>query len=506
MKVKIKSIISTNNAGALTLLLIGVAFFLLNRFTWLYCDDFPYAFCITDHGLDLNRPISGLRDVIVSQYHHYLHSHGRILAIGLDQWFIGMRNKLPFDICNTLVFVGYVWLLLKVAGRYSWTYALLIFVLLTAFLRAYGQVFLWMTGCMNYLWAGFFNLAFLLVLHHNINNNCLRQGMLPILLALVAGWWQESFSVGVVAAMGLFLIYRLWQRQPYAKVPVLMAVAYLMGLIIIVSSPGNMARARDEGVFEGTFLYNFQRNFIHVFLGVRIIWLLIITVVVQHVRHRLDWQHFKHDNSFLLIAIAFELIFLLILGPAAEPRAFFGVETFALILMLRLLPAHPHREVGFVMVIIALAIYLPVLRMTYKNHQVIEAFRKELAPTDGTVFFDLPRYDHTDRHYLGSLLVSDHRSKLFFTEAAYYGKPRLIVLPKRLQQELYFTSSFICAEHLTANGEYTTPDLDFTIKPLPDNEALLPAPNGCEYVSFPSGSYRLKNKPYVHEGLWETKR
>jgi hypothetical protein len=158
------------------------------------------------------------------------------------------------------------------------------------------------------------------------------------------------------------------------------------------------------------------------------------------------------------------------------------------------------------MVIIALAIYLPVLRMTYKNHQVIEAFRKELAPTDGTVFFDLPRYDHTDRHYLGSLLVSDHRSKLFFTEAAYYGKPRLIVLPKRLQQELYFTSSFICAEHLTANGEYTAPDLDFTIKPLPDNEALLPAPNGCEYVSFPSGSYRLKNKPYVHEGLWETKR
>lgn len=489
-----------------SLLLAGVAFFLLNRFTWLYCDDYSYAFCITDHGLDFTRPITGLRDVIVSQYYHFLHSHGRILDIGLDQWFIGMRDKLPFDICNTLVFVGYVWLLQRVARRTKWAYTVLTFVLLVAFLRAFGQVFLWMTGCLNYLWAGFVNLAFLQALRRNATNNSLRHGVLPVIVALVAGWWQESFSVGVIGAMVLFLIYRLWRRQPCAKVPVGMAVAYVLGFIIIIASPGTMARATDEGVFEGAFLYNFVRNFIHVFLGVRIAWLLVITAVVQHFRHRLVWRDFMHDNSFLLLAIAIELLFLLILGPAAEARAFFGVETFSLVLLLRLLPVEPHRATGWLLAVIALAVYLPVLRMTYHNHQVTQAFLRELAPTDGTVFFDLPKYNHTKRHYLGSLLVTDHRSKIFGQEAAYYGKSRLMVLPSRLKQELYLTSSFITPAHRTADGEYTTPDLDFTILPLPADQPLPEPAEGCEYVSFPSGNYRIKNKPYVHDGLWATKR
>lgn len=494
------------SANLFILILTGIAFFLLNRFTWLYCDDFPYAFCITDHGLDLTRPISGFCDAVVSQYYHFLHSHGRVLAIGLDQWFIGMRNKLPFDICNTLVFIGYIWLLQKLSNRRSWGYTLLIFSMQIVLFRAYGQVFLWMTGCMNYLWAGFFNLAFLLVLRKNLDNNSLRRGAFPILLALIAGWWQESFSVGILAAMGLFIIYRLWQRQPYAKVPTLMAVAYLIGFLIILASPGNMARLRDERVFDGGFLHIFLRNTHYIVLGMRICWIFLFTVIIQKIRHKLQWKQFAHDNSFIFWAITFEILFLLILGPGAEPRAFFGVETLAMILLLRLLPIKMPMKMGVAMIVICLSAYLPLLRLTYNNHQVTQAFLKELTPTDGTVFFDLPQYNHTDRHYLGSLVVSDHRSKIFYTEAAYYGKPRLMVLPKRLQQELYFTSSFICPEHLTANGEYTIPEFKFTIKPLPRNLPLPQPSRNHEYVSFPSGNYQIKNKPHIHDELWKAKR
>jgi hypothetical protein len=493
-------------AESIALLLIGIAFFCLNHFTWLYCDDYPYAFCITDHGLDLSHPISGLKDVITSQYQHFLHSHGRILAIGLDQWFIGLRTKLPFNLCNTLIFMGYIWLMQKVARRRNWTYSLLIFVLLMVCLRAFGQVFLWMTGSLNYLWAGFINLLFLLVLRKQIDSNNLLHGLPCLLLALAAGWWQESFSVGIVATMALFIIYRLRHHQPIARVPLLMAVAYLIGFIIILASPGNAARARDEGVFEGSFLHYLDRNFTHVILGVRIIWLFVFTAVIQYFRHKLNIRQFFSDNSFLLSAIGIELLFLFILGPAAEARAFFGVETLALILLLRLLPEQPHKAVGIVLPIIAIAAYWPIAQMSYRNHIVTQAFLKEMRPTDGTVFFDLPQYSRTQRHYLGSLLVTDHRSKLFYTEAAYYGKKRLIVLPRRLKEELYETTSFLCPEHLTPNGEYTTPDIHFTIKPIPRGQEVPLGEKGCEYVSFPTGNYRLKNKHYVHDGLWATKR
>lgn len=486
----------------LSFFLIGTAFLLLNLFTWLYCDDYTYAFCLTEQGVDFSRPIAGLVDVVVSQYHHYIHSHGRIIEIGLDQWFLGMRCKPVFDVCNTLVFMGYIWLLLKVSDRQHWVYTWFVFLILVVAVRAFGEVFLWMTGCLNYLWAGFFNLAFLMMYAS-------KKQFHPIilcLLALVAGWWQECFSIGISGALLLTIVYRKYYRHDMDRQQLLMAGAYIVGTLLIIASPGNMGRCDDEGLFSNYFVENYWRNVLYVLLGLRVFWIFVVTAVVQKLRHRIGWRQVGKDNHFLLIAIGVEMLFLIVLGPIAQPRAFFGVETLSLVLLLRLLPAIEKKPVPLLMVLLSLGTYLPVLQLTWKNHQNTQDFLALVSLSDGTVFYDLPHYSHTERHYLGSFLVTDHRSRLFQQEAAYYGKQRLMVLPKRMKQELYLTSSFICPEHLTHEGEYTVPDITFTIKPLPKNQPLPQPSEGCEYVSFPSGNYMLKDKSYLHEGLWVTRR
>ena len=488
------------------LIIAGLVFLVQNWWTWLYCDDFTYAFCLGPQGVDFSRPITGIRDVLVSQYYHFLNTHGRILAIGLDQWFLGLREKHLFDVCNALVFTGYIWLMQKVSGRTGWSYTLLTIVVVYGCMRAFGQVFLWQTGCLNYLWGGFFNLAFLYVLRRHQDDDNLKHSALPCLLALAAGWWQESFSIGVLSALGVVLLWSWWKHKKVARVPLLMGIAYFAGTMVILCSPGNLGRTADEGIFGEYVITHWWRNIIHVLINVRVFWLLVAAAVVQQLRHKVVLKTFAHDNALLLLAMGIEMLFLMILGPIAEPRALFGMETFALVLLLRLMPDTCSWHVGAVLAVLTLAIYLPVMRMTWKNHQITQAYLQEVEASEGTIFFNLPHYSHRQRHYLGDLLVTDHRSQLFIQEAAYYGKPRLMVLPHQMRQELYTSSSFICPEHMTAEGEYTTPDIDFTVKPWPSGQPLPLNEEGCEYVSFPSGNYRLKNKPYLHSGLWTTKR
>jgi hypothetical protein len=69
------------------------------------------------------------------------------------------------------------------------------------------------------------------------------------------------------------------------------------------------------------------------------------------------------------------------------------------------------------------------------------------------------------------------------------------VLPRRLYDELYKTSSFICPEHEWRPGEYSTHELPFSVIPLPKEKSLPSSDEDSEYVAFPSGNYLLKDKP-----------
>ena len=479
-------------SGALpALLLVGVVFLLLNLLTGLYSDDYAYAFkLLADKTIDLRQPIGSLWDILESQYNHYLIVHGRVLAIGLDQWFLFLKDKHIFDVCNTLVFVGFVWLLQRLGGKQGWTSTLFCAAVLFVFTRAFGDVFLWMTGCLNYLWGAFFNLAFLYVLQRHKEDNRPLGGILPMLLGLAAGWWQECFSIGIATALVTSGIIRWRRKQKCGAVPVMMSVGYLVGTLLVVFAPGTIDRIGREGIDSEFLIAHLLSNILYVLSGLRIFWLFIIFGIVACLRKRQNARNILHENGFLLLATGAEMLFLMMVGRTAESRAFFGVEAFSLVLLLRMIPSWS-RAVSIAITAVFVSVSLPILHLNLRNYHTTQSFLDELTVSNGIVFFDIPHYSRTEIHYLGSRIQMDHHGSLFFREAAYYNKPFIMVLPKRMEQELYHTASFISPKNEIRPGEYSSDDLDFVVVPLPAGKPLPPSSVGREYVSFPSGNYLI---------------
>lgn len=487
------------SVDCLVLSLVGVAFLLLNLFTFTYCDDYPYAFFLNADGvIEPSHRINSISDILLSQYHHYFYANGRILDNGLVQWFMSLNNKHIFDVCNTLVFMGYIFFLQKVSNRQDRKSTILTVALLLGLMRAFGELFLWMSGCLNYLWGGLFNLTFLYELRRHYNDKNITTGWWLILLSLLAGWWQEGFSIGITVALCISIGYEWWCKRPWAAVPLMMAAAYIAGTLLLVLSPGTLDRMARDGADGSYMLSHLGENIVYVLRGMRLFWVAIIIVIIQHFQHKQPFRTFLDNNSFLLIAIVTSILFLMMLGRVAAPRSFFGIETLSLIIVLRLFPS-VHKTRNIVLAVIVTIAYLPIVHMSWKNHQTMQVFLQEVRTSGENVFFDLPRYSPTQVHYLGSLLELNHHSFIFKLEAAFYGKECMRVLPKRFYQELYLTSSFINPKNEWRPGEYSTHEMVFSVIPLPADQPLPESTEDLEYISFPSGNYLLKDKEGIRK-------
>lgn len=476
------------------LLTAGLMFWLLNALTCMFSDDYPVSFGFRDYGIDLTKPVRTFSDVVVSQYYHYLTQHGRVLTIGTDQLFLALRHKPVYDVCNTLFFVAFLYLIQVFSKQRGWASILLSLVLMFGLFRAFGEVFLWQTGSINYLWGIVLNLVLLYALNRHRNSNRLWPSLWLTLFAFVVGTWQESFSIGIGAALVIGLSYSLYRHQRQYVVPWLATIAYFAGILFYVVSPGTQERATIAGLDLQSSLAGLGGGILYVLAGQRIFWVLVVTFIIRFRKDRAARNDFVRDNWFLLTAILFQMLFLMFVGKTAEPRAFFGIESFSLILLFKALPPISNR-IGILAGVVFLTIYAMVVHLTWNNYRAMQDFYAELDRSDGLVFFDIPQYTRTDRHYLGSSLLINHQRSLFNAEAAYYGKDFIMVLPKRLKQELYLTSSFICPEHRTAPWQYTVDELNFIVVPLKRDGHVPESKYGCEIVTFPSGRYALMNKP-----------
>ena len=407
---------------------VGLAFLLLNLCTWYYSDDYAYAFrLLADGTMDFSHRVCGVVDVLVSQYHHYMLVHGRAIATGLNQWFLSLDNRGVFAVCNAAVFMGYVYLAQRLSGRRGWGYTLLITALLFVCTRQFGDVFLWQSACVNYLWGGFFNLLFLLLLSCKKSRSFLW--LLPLgLLAVVVGWMQECFSVGMSAALLILGVWRCIRKAPVDVMGTTMIVGYVTGSLLLILAPGTLLRMSRNEIDVHCLSTHFLANALYVLTGLRIFWLYLLVTVFRVTRHQTTWHQLFLTDQLLWCAMLGGIVFLMFLGPVAEPRAFFGVETMALVLLLRQLPSMP---VGASVVALCtfIAIYIPVAYVSWRNHTVTQAFFRELSQSpDGVVYFHVPHYSSFERHYLGSRLVFDEHSELFFRESAFYNKPQIKVI------------------------------------------------------------------------------
>lgn len=346
------------------LLAVFVVMYLLNRFSPMSADDWHYVFIF-----GTQEPIDSLRDIAVSQFSHYQHFNGRLWIHSLVQFFDGILGKSVFNPFNALVFVLFLLVIARVVtadkGNHykvmSVAFALLFFAM-----PGFEDVFLWLSGSFNYLWAG----TALLLFHYLLERETMpRWAYIPLaLFGLLCGWSNEAFVIGLAAAY--FLYYVVFHRERFRAHRRWMLPAFFVGVALLVFAPASFYRASITGTPSSLSVSLYYMRHI------RLIPILVVALLLLVLTRRLKFVDWLKREQVLVMALVVEMAFLMMIGIDAT-HSRFGIELFALVLLLRLMNWNRLGN-GLVTVlniaVLAVAAYvIPIAKQCY------EASQQELA-------------------------------------------------------------------------------------------------------------------------------
>ena len=216
------------------LLAACVVMYVMNTLTPFKEDDMAYSVI----------PSGSLREFCSSLVDHFMTTNGRFADV-VANLFCAVLGKPVFNVCNALVFglMAHLVALLS-AGRRSLMALTLFLAVVGVCYPVPGETMLWVAGSCNYLWAVTASLALIYyMLNHKDGPLGWGRAALLLLGAFVAGNFNEATSFGVFA--GLFLYYAFNRRKVDRRVVIAM-VGYLLGVVMIVASPGAWSRMAEE--------------------------------------------------------------------------------------------------------------------------------------------------------------------------------------------------------------------------------------------------------------------
>ena len=252
-----------NRSRAAALLVLAGIFLLLlycTHETDLVADDYRYCFSYAD-----GSRITSVSQILPSMAAHRLSMNGRVVPHFLVQLFL-LLPKLVFDVINAALFTALVWLVAYSAGRGARPNALLllsVFGCLWLLQPDFGQVFLWLTGSVNYLWCGVLCLVWLLPWATAfLTGKSPARGVriVYVLFSFVVGAYSENGTVAMVA-MALAFLLLLWfegkQTPPRWMLPslALMLAGFFYMMLAPAESMNKSAEMRLDVLFAN-FLAN----------------------------------------------------------------------------------------------------------------------------------------------------------------------------------------------------------------------------------------------------------
>ena len=189
---------------------------------------------------------AGFMDFMRAQYDHFLTSNGRC-ADFFATLFCAYLGKPLFNVFNTLVFalMAHLVSLLSTGRRSVMVLALFIAYVGVAY-PVPGQTMLFIAGSCNYMWAITASLL-LVYLLQRVCGKRLSWGktVLLMLLAFVAGNFNEATSFGV---FGGLVLYYIFNREKFDRNAKWAMLAYFLGVALIFISPAAWERASQGGV------------------------------------------------------------------------------------------------------------------------------------------------------------------------------------------------------------------------------------------------------------------
>lgn len=180
-------------------------------------------------------------DFLRSRYEHYLTTNGRF-SDTMATIFCSMLGKPLFNVCNTLVFGGLLYLVSLLSTRRRSILAVTLFLAFVGCCYPVpGETMLFLAGSCNYMWAITASLLLIYVLQR-LDGTPLGTGksVLLVIGAFVAGNFNEATSMGMLAGL---VLYYLFNRDRFNRTVALALAGYLLGVLVTISSPAAWSRA-----------------------------------------------------------------------------------------------------------------------------------------------------------------------------------------------------------------------------------------------------------------------
>lgn len=298
---KIVQKINKNKKNVIAIVAMFFVALFYNSMSPYTTDDFAYMLDFSN-----GERISNLFQIFGSLWSHYLGIHGRILPHFFAQLLL-MFPKWIFNIINAAVFVWLICLVLQAGEKKKFN--LLLFVAIPIafwiYIPAYGQIFLWMTGSINYCWAYVFSLIYIryyIDLYKNSTQVLDNKKICGLsLFGLFFGAYSELISFPTVFVSFIFACLVMLEKRKiknYWKycIPI---VTSAIGYLTMVFSPAEATR-QGELSLGGVF-----KNFIDVFETyyqcagkLLIVWAVLMVIAI----------YFKVNKKVVVISVSFFVI------------------------------------------------------------------------------------------------------------------------------------------------------------------------------------------------------
>lgn len=285
----------------LSLSAIFILSFVYNTLSPYTADDFSYMYSFAT-----DERITSFFQIFPSMVNHYITMNGRTVAHFLVQCML-MIPKPVFNIINALVFTTMIYLIYSLTSR-SKKFSLLLFFAIPICLwvntPVYGQVFLWVTGSINYYWAyvtGLIFMSFYIKLFRTEKE--LSKGAYTFLciLGFLFGGYSENTSFSVIFISFLLLAFVSFKLKNFKflvkyTIPVILGATGYLTILLSPASSGKIG-----GFSIGTLLHN-----------------LIELLTAYYTRHQPSLiilailfviaVHYKVDKKEILLGLAYFLI------------------------------------------------------------------------------------------------------------------------------------------------------------------------------------------------------
>lgn len=398
----------------------------------------------------------------------------RPIAHFIGRIFTGCFDKWVFNLANTAMMGCLVVCAFRLARR-SFNFGfetMALLVSLVFFILCKGESYLWCAGSVNYLWAGTGSLVFCIVAERMERVDATWPEVAwYCLLALIAGWLQESFSLPILCAM---CAYHVLHRKSFNAKKAIVLLSYLAGTLLLVRVAG-----RRTSTIPPFTLSEFAMTLIKIAVAVKGVWVLLAVLLV-----RKDRMAIVRRNAFPLLVVMASICMIAIVGFNGE-RCLWAANLFAIIVIVR--ECRPSRRIAYALSVALAATLCVCCILGFRIGREFDVFTEHyLASEQGLCWHERVRCGPFARFFHQFMYGWNDtwHGKVY---ARFHGREVAPIAFRKEDYDALLSDTFCIPSNRLATviEAYTTPRSNAIVVPWPDD---LPAPDRVrvEY-DFPKG-------------------